>query len=211
MKKLLMVAAVAMLGVTAPMSAHADGNGYVGTCRISTLNDTTPGGVLGGQRVWNGQINLAVAASTPGASITAADCYIKVTDGGSQIKMPLDVRSPLPAPAAFGGGRATFTADVDDTVYICTHVTTTATAETNDCAPLTTTPVCPEQACGDGAPLGRYGIVDETLCPVLASLAGTVNSLPTSGVLYIDPASGDTWVGGRTPDDLFWDCDPYVL
>jgi hypothetical protein len=53
--------------------------------------------------------------------------------------------------------------------------------------------------------------VDPILCGVLKTLAPTVDSLPTSSVLYIDPASGDTYVGGTGPSALFWDCPPYVV
>jgi hypothetical protein len=44
--------------------------------------------------------------------------------------------------------------------------------------------------------------VDSTVCPVLAALA------PGAGPVVVDP-TGDTYVGGTTPDDLFWDCPPY--
>jgi hypothetical protein len=206
-KKLILAAAVAMLGITAPLSAHADGATFKGGCRISTVNDTTPGGVLGGQRVWNGQVNIEVVANTPN-DLVAASCYIKVTASGSESKI-LD-GTVIGATVAVGAGQATFTADVTDTVYICTHVTTSAGTE-DVCVALTTTPVCPEQVCGDGGVLGPNGLVDSIVCPVLITLAPTVDGLPTSAVLWIDPVQGDTYVGGTTPADLFWDCPPYVV
>jgi hypothetical protein len=211
-KKLLLAAVVGMVAVTAPLSAHADGTGYVGTCRISTVNDTTPGGVLGGQRVWNGQFNIEVAASTPGDQITAASCAIKVTASGSESTLPFTSASPLPAPAFVGAGQATFTADVTDTVYICTRVTTTAGGAEDHCVPLTTTPVCPEQVCGDGGVLGPNGLVDQILCPILKTLAPVVDSLPTSpDILWIDPSQGDVYVGGNGDTaNIVYDCPPYV-
>jgi hypothetical protein len=218
-KKLLLATVVGMLAVTAPLSAHADGPGYVGNCRISTVNDTTPDGTLGGQRVWNGQVNIEVAANTPG-DLVSASCYIKVTVGGTQSKI-LDA-TVIGGTVGVGAGQATFTADVTDTVYICTDVTTTSTGHSNICAPLTTTPICPEAVCGDGGILDQViaiinaineqtKVVDQVVCPVLITAAPTVDSLPTAAVLYIDPVTGDTYVGGTTPADLFWDCPPYVV
>ena len=223
MKKLLLATVVGMLAVTAPLSAHADGTGYTGTCRIATVNDTTPDGTLGGQRVWNGEVNILVAASTPGSLITDAYCTIRVNSGAESAPV---VSAVTGGPVAAAAGQVQFTADITDTVYICTHVGTTSSAVTDDCAALTTTPVCPVQVCGEGGLLDQVlaaldpvfaaiteltKIPDATLCPVLQTLAPTVDGLPTSGLLYIDPASGDTYVGGTAPEDLSWDCPPYVV
>jgi len=202
---------VGMCAATAALPAHADGPGWVGTCRISTVNDTTPDGTLGGQNVWNGQVNIAVAASTPGATISAASCTIKV-NGGSESTI---LTATAAGGVAVGAGRATFTAAVDATVEICTHVTTSSDGAQSTCATLTTTPICPDQVCGDGGLLDQVnGVlegVDPLLCSVLITAAPTVDSLPTAGVIYIDPATGDTYVGGTGPSALFWDCPPYVV
>ena len=198
--------ALTALVLTVPPPAQADGVGFKGTCDISALQDTTPGGVLGGQRVWNGEVDIQVVANTPG-TMTSASCYVKVTASGAESKI-LD-GTVVGGTLGIGAGRATFTADVTDTVYLCTHVTTDAGAE-DICVPLTTTPVCPDQVCGDGGVLGPNGLVDSIVCPLLITLAPTVDSLPTAAVLYIDPATGDTFVGGTTEADLFWDCPPYL-
>jgi hypothetical protein len=209
-KKLLLATVVGIVAATAPLSAHADGPGYVGTCRVSTVNDTTPDGTLGGQNVWNGQVNVAVVATTPGDTISAS-CWIKVGAGGTENKV-LDAVGPGTG-FAVGAGRATFTAAVTDTVFICTHVTTGSAGSSDICVPLTTTPICPDQVCGDGGLLDQInaqtGIVDATLCPVLVTLGTIIDGLPTNGVLYID-GTGDTYIGGRTQAALFWDCPPYV-
>jgi hypothetical protein len=220
-KKLLLATVVGMLAVTAPLSAHADGPGYTGNCRISTVNDTTPDGTLGGQRVWNGQVNIEVAASTPGALVSAS-CYIRVGAAGTESKI-LDA-TVIGAEVGVGAGQATFTADVTDTVYICTHVTTTSNGAQDQCAALTTTPICPEAVCAPGGILDQViailngindqtKVLDQVICPVLISAASTVDGLPTSGVLWIDPVTGDTYVGGdhSDPANLFWDCPPYVV
>jgi hypothetical protein len=222
LKKLLLATIVGIVAATAPLSAHADGPGYVGTCRISTVNDTTPDGTLGGQNVWNGQVNVLVAATNPGDTITAS-CWIKVGAGGTENKV-LDATGPGTGFTA-GAGRATFTAAATDTVFLCTHVDVSSNPAgdpSDTCVPLVTTPICPDQVCGDGGVLDQLiaiidsvneqtKILDPTICGVLKTLAPTVNGLPTNAVLYIDPASGDLYVGGRTsPDDLFWDCPPYV-
>jgi hypothetical protein len=214
LKKLLMASVIGMLAVTAPITAHADGVGFKGTCRISTVNDTTPDGTLGGQNVWNGQVNIVVVANDAGS--ISANCSLKV-NGVSQ-GVILDAGSGTGVVAA--AGRATFTAAVTDTVSICTNVTTSAGSE-SICVDLTTTPICPVQVCGDGGVLDQLialintvneatKALDPAICLVLTTIAPTVDGLPTSGVLYIDPATGDTYVGGTTPADLFWDCPPYV-
>jgi hypothetical protein len=233
MKKLLLATAVAIMAATAPLTAHADGPGYTGGCDISTVNDTTPDGTLGGQNVWNGEVDVLVVATTPGDSISAS-CWIKVGAGGTENKV-LDATGPGVGFTA-GAGRATFTAAATDTVFICTHVTTGSAGSSDVCDALTTSPICPDQVCGDGGLLDQAfavldtvfatvdgvlttvdGVVteltkipDPVLCGQLKGIAGTIDSLPTSGVLYIDPASGDTYIGGTTADDLAWDCPPYV-
>jgi hypothetical protein len=213
LKKLLMASVIGMLAVTAPITAHADGVNYKGTCRISTVNDTTPDATLGGQNVWNGQVNVLVVANAPGDTISAT-CSIKVN--GADQGVILTATAPGVGFAA-NAGRATFTAAITDTVSICTNVTTGTGGYESTCADLTTTPVCPVQVCGPGGILdqvfailnGVLGQIDPTICPVIASLAPTVNSLPTSGVLFIGP-DGDIYVGGTGPGALFYDCPPYV-
>jgi hypothetical protein len=193
---------------------------YKGGCRVSSLNDTTPDGTLGGQSVWNGQVNVVVVANTPGDTISAT-CSIKVN--GVDQGIVLTANTPGVGFAA-AADRVTFTAAVTDVVSLCTNVTTGSGGDESSCADLTTTPICPAQACGDGGLLDQAfaildgvihdvnevaKIVDPTLCAALKSISGTVNGLPTSGVLYIDPSTGDTFVGGTTDADLFWDCPPY--
>jgi hypothetical protein len=41
-------------------------------------------------------------------------------------------------------------------------------------------------------------------------VATAVDALPTAGVLVVDPATGDTDLGGPTPADLDRDCPPYA-
>jgi hypothetical protein len=213
-----------MLAVTAPMSAHADGAGYKGTCRISSLNDTSPDGTLGGQNVWNGQVDILVVANDAGS--ISANCSLKVNGVSQGVILNAGNGTGFVAAA----DRVTFTAAVTDTVTICTNVTTSAGAE-SQCADLTTTPICPVQVCGDGGALDQViaildgvlttvdgvintvneatKIVDPAVCAALIAIAPTVDGLPTAAVLYIDP-TGDTYVGGTTPADLFWNCPPYT-
>jgi hypothetical protein len=209
--KLVLATITVMLAATAPLPAHADGPGYVGSCRISTVNDTTPDGTLGGQSTWNGQVNVLVVAKTPGDTISAS-CWIKVGAGGTENKL-LDATGPGVGFTA-GAGRATFTAAATDTVIICTHVTTGSAGSVDDCGTLPAPPICPDQVCGDGGLLdqvtGTPEALDPAFCAGLISLAPTVDHLPSSGVVYIDEATGDTYLGGLTPDNLFWDCPPYV-
>lgn len=219
MKSLLLASVVAMLAVTTPVAAHADGPGYVGTCRISTINDSTPGGQLGGDHVWTGEANVLVAPKDPTATITAASCWIKVFGSSSETKL-LD--ATVVGPVAVGAGPVTFTAAVTDTVFLCTHVSVNGGPTTDSCGfDEPTTPICPESVCGDGGVLGQVfatvneindetKVVDQVVCPLLIGAAPTVDGLPTAGVLYVDPVTGDTYLGGTTDASLFWDCPPYL-
>lgn len=137
MKNVVVATALCLLGLTAPSPAHAAGGGYGGRCRLMTINDTTPGGALGGQTVWNGEVSLDVVASTPGDTITAASCAIKINSSGTESEI-LQPSTPLPAPVAVGAGRVTFTADITDTVYVCTRVTTTTGGAEDQCVGPTT-------------------------------------------------------------------------
>jgi hypothetical protein len=210
LKKILLATVVGILAATAPLSAHADGANFKGTCRISSVNDTTPGGQLGGQNVWNGQVNILVVANDAGS--ISANCTLKVNGVSQGVVLDAGAGTGFVAAA----GRVTFTSAVTDTVTICTNVTTSGGSE-SVCADLTTTPICPEQVCGDGGVLDQVfavlntvlGAIDPTICPVIAANRGVVNSLPTASVLFIG-ADGDIFVGGTTADDLFYDCPPYV-
>jgi len=189
--------------------ALRDGPGWVGTCRITVVNDTTPDGTLGGQNVWNGQVNVAVAASTPGATVSAASCSIKVNGGSESTTLTATAAGPV----AVGAGRATFQATVDATVEICTDVTTSSNGAQSTCATLTTTPVCPDQLCGDGALLDQVSAAADAfaplVCPALAEIAPIANNINT-GALYIDPATGDTYVNRAGRVVMQWDCPPYA-
>jgi len=54
----------------------------------------------------------------------------------------------------------------------------------------------------------RHGTPVE--CAELKTMAPTVDSLPTAAWYYIDPATGDLYIGGTTQDDLVIDCPPFV-
>jgi hypothetical protein len=187
MNALVLATVAGLLAATAPLPARADGPGYIGTCHVVAVNDPTSDGVLGGANVWNGAASVAVVATAPGDSISAT-CWLKVN--GSPEHKILDAGGPGIG-FTFGEGRATFTAWVTDTVELCTHVVTGSAGFSDLCAALTTTPVCPDQACGDGGVLDQ---LDQLVCGTLATLAPTVDGLPTGGALYIDPTTGATRV-----------------
>ncbi len=205
MKKLLMAGlAVGMLTMGAPLSpAQADGLTYVGGCGFATLNDTTPGGQLGGQDVWNGAVRLAVIPTTagvPNGSAVSASCELKV-NGVSQGT----VLSATGTGFAFNAGQIQFTAAITDIVSMCTHVTSVNGTEVV-CADATTTQIIPQPVIDLLELVG-----DPLVCAVLIAAAPTVNSTVPSSITYIDPATGDWFLlGTSTPDNLFWDCPPYI-
>jgi len=207
-RRLLLATLVGMCAAITP-PAHADGPGYTGTCRIATTNDTTPDATLGGQNTWHGKIDIVVAASTPGDTMVSASCWLKVNGGPESELLDATVAGVVGA----GAGRTTFNAAVDDIVELCTHVTTTLTGASDVCVALTTTPVCPDPLCGEGGLLDQVNSLvmpPDPVCTGLVAASGPVDGLPTAGVLYVDPATGDVYAGGTTRDDMFWDCPPYV-
>lgn len=195
MKKLLVAVTLGMLAVTAPTSAHADGVGFKGGCRFATMNDTTPDGTLGGNNVWNGQVNLLVVANDAGS--ISANCSIKVN--GANQGVVLDAGAGVGVVASVG--RVTFTAADTDTVSLCTNVTTSAGSE-SVCVDATVTDICAEQICGDGGFLDQLN--GGLICAVMRALAPIVNPL-FAPQLYIDPSDGDVWVY----DFRILDCPPY--
>lgn len=205
-KKLLVATVVSVLALAAPLPAHADGAGYKGTCGISAVNDTT--GPLGGPAVWTGPVSVLVVANAPGDSIRAT-CSIRVN--GVNQGVVIDTGNNIGVAA--DAGRVTYTAAVTDAVSICTNVTTGAFGYESSCVYVQTTPVCPEQVCGDGGVLDQVAAVaralDPTLCAELLSIAPVVDGVFNPNFLYIDRASGDTYAGGTTPAHRIQDCPPY--
>jgi hypothetical protein len=205
-KKLLVATVVGVLALAAPLPAHADGAGYRGTCRISAVNDTT--GALGGPNVWTGPVSVLVVANAPGDSIRAT-CSIKVNSVNQGVVLDTGNNIGVAADA----GRATYTAAVTDVVEICTNVTTGTLGYESSCVDLISTPVCPEQVCGDGGVLDQVAAVarsvDPTLCALLVSIAPVVDGVFNPNFLYIDPVTGDTYAGGTTPAQRIQDCPPY--
>lgn len=117
--------------------AHATTYDFTGGCPFATVNDTTPGGLLGGPRQWNGTIHLRAvvtdAAGIPAPVYAVAWCELRV-DTVSQGT----VLGP-----AFGvgvladAGPFVFTAATTDVVMMCTHVVVGGT-EKERCSVLVT-------------------------------------------------------------------------
>jgi len=188
-----------------PGGTRRDGPGYVGGCSIDAVNDTSPEGTLGGQNVWNGEVDVAVVPTTGGT--ISASCWIKV-NGGPESKV-LDANTS--GSVAIGAGRATFVATETDVVDLCARVTTNQTGTSEVCVPLTVTKVCPDQVCATGGLLDQTTPVTHSLvCPLLVALASVANSSVNSSALSIDPATGDTYVGSPGSAVLFWDCPPFA-
>jgi hypothetical protein len=197
-----------------PKSTRSAGVGYTGDCQLLAFNDTTPGGSLGGNDVWDGAVHADAVANDAGP--ISATCSIKVNGADQGVVLDAGTGTGFVAAA----GRVTLTAAVTDTVSVCTNVTTSVGSE-SVCEDVTITPVCPDPACGAGGAVDQAIAVlnqlseqgrslDPTDCAVLRALAPTVDGLASSDVLYVDPGTGDTFVGGTSVVDAFYDCPPYV-
>jgi hypothetical protein len=120
---LLASLAAGLLAIPGTTAAHAASFDYRGGCGYDAINDTTPGGLLGGSAEWHGAIHLAVILTgsngLPNLTYGTASCELLV-DGVSQGT----VLGP-----AFGvgviadAGPLVFHAAVTQTVTICDHVT----------------------------------------------------------------------------------------
>jgi len=123
MRSVLVAALLAAAALT-PAAAHADpSSDFVGGCDAATVNDTTPGGTLGGQESWHGLVWAHVvpvdSAGVPTGAAVAATCELRV-DGVSRGTV-LDAGSGTGAVA--GAGPLAFTASVADPIEICAVVT----------------------------------------------------------------------------------------
>lgn len=75
-KRLVTSLVVGILAVAAP-SAHAHPTRhYKGGCFFDTVNDTTPGGLLGGPNQWNGVAGLEVVATDANGIPTPLDVVV---------------------------------------------------------------------------------------------------------------------------------------
>jgi hypothetical protein len=199
--------------------------GHRGSCGFNTLNDTTPGGQLGGQDVWNGEVYLAVVMFDPnGLSASGTvSCELRVNGVSQGTVLGPDSGTGIVVDA----NTIQFTASVTDVVSLCLHVNTDY-ENSVDCNDATTTQVVPQPVIDaiDAVFAAINGVIDllnqnvfsqldPTICSVLIGLAPTVNGLGHPELIHIDPATGDLFIGGIifTPPpggDLFWDCPPYV-
>jgi len=214
MRSVLVAALLAVSALTGV--AHADVDYQGGGCRMQTVDDTLGSGVLGGADTWNGTVQLLVlpTGAHTGAQVSAA-CEIRVNGA-----TPRTVLEGSGTGIALAAGTLTYTAAVTDVVYLCTRVTVGAETVTR-CADIGPATVCPTPVCGNGGLLDQAvaavdavdeqrKVLDPAVCAQLVAAATAVDALPAAGVLYVDPATGDTYVGGTAPEDLTWDCPPYA-
>jgi hypothetical protein len=148
--RLLAVLAAAGLATVAPVTAHADGPGYTGSCGITVATDPTAN--LGGESTWSGEVHIRIAATTPGDTITEASCWIKVTASGAETDV---LHAAAGGPVASGAGGVSYRAAVSDTVYLCTHVAIGVGA-TDNCVDIVKTPVCLVAVCGPNGVLSWW-------------------------------------------------------
>jgi hypothetical protein len=179
---------------------------YRGGCGFSTLNDTTPGGQLGGQDVWNGGVYLAVRTNDSDnalATITAS-CELKVNGVSQGI-----VLGPVSGQGVVAtAGTIQFTAAVTDIVSLCDHVKVGTAAEEVVCGDATTTQIIPQpvvdiidmviKAINDNV----LSQIDPTICPIIAKAAPGVGPVIING-------EGDVWLFTNDPTDKWYDCPPY--
>ena len=204
MKRLLVAAIAAATLVPFGQAAHAASFDYVGGCGFDTLNDTTPGGQLGGQDVWNGGVYLAVVptdtAGTPTGAAVSVSCELKV-NGVSQGT----VLTGNGTGAAFAAGQIQFTAAITDIVSLCDHVTVGAETIVN-CGDATTTQIIPQPVI-DAIDAVFQAIADATagtdplMCSVIAPLAPSVNSVGGTTV-HVDTDDCDIYLFGERQIDF---------
>jgi hypothetical protein len=207
--------ALCLLGLAAPQ-AHAGSEDYStikGGCFFDTLNDITPGGLLGGQDVWQGVLysQTVLVSPTYGNVVNASvSCVLKV-NGVEQLR----VGPQWGSGAVLFAEPLTFTAAPTDIVSLCTLVDFTSddTPTVLHCPDTTTMQVIPQllvELIDFVVGVADYYVlypanqaIDTTVCSVLRTLA------PGAGPVVIEPG-GDVYVGGHDPEDFFWDCYPYV-
>lgn len=206
MRRLLVAGlAAGLLATTAPAAVAHPTYHYEGGCELAVaVQDTTPGGQLGGRDVWTGVMSLA-AVATDAAAVRFP-----------QPTVPIDVRCWMRINgvdiglSVFGAGagfafdlaHVTYLADPDrDWVEVCEDVWVNGEFH-RACEPVVYTSVVPEPVL-DLVQVLTDPILYQTdplICPLLAVVRG----LPPT--LYVDP-DGDVYLFG----DLVYDCPPYAL
>ena len=106
MRTRLLIGLATVLLSTVPVAAHADGPGWVGTCRILRIAGLPA------------EVHIDVVVSTPGDTIVAASCWAKANASSGESKILDGVVHPGGAAAT---GRGPYQG-ADE--YLCTHVTT---------------------------------------------------------------------------------------
>ena len=218
--RLAATASLAVLAALAPVPAHAAAPLAGRACDLVNTNHPPGGG-----NTWIGTISGGPIAA-PGATVTLT-CSVHL-DNNLHSGPAVVAESSVPGPgvAVLEPRVVTYEAELFRSVYVCADATVDGTAWYLTAGGWTTdadTP-CTNRAdvlCTLGCEwfdtLWDYvwAVTDPpslVTCPLLITLAPIVDSLPTSEVLYIDPATGDLFVGGHvSPDDLFWDCPPYYV
>ncbi len=200
------VLALGLLSLAAPQAqATGDDSTFRGSCGFTTLNDTTPGGTLGGPETWTGEVDSDVVlySRTHGNVVTGTVTCVLEING-----VPQQSYSRSGAGAVVFVAPMSFTASVTDVVTLCTGVdyTSDSTPSTLICAWATTTQIPPQEVVDlitFVIDLVDYAFAytaagDPTICPLLQSLA------PGAEPVTITP-EGDTFLDG----EMFWDCPPY--
>lgn len=203
MKKLLAAGLTAgLLAAAAPPATAHPNHHYLGSCEFAVVNDTTPGGQLGGPTTWNGVAAVVVVATDTGnppipplpdrTAPISVDCDLYVNH---VYRGTLVIASGTGV--AVGVVQVAFSADPFDFVELCTEVVVGGEPHSH-CDQVTTQTVPP--------PLIELGhivvdpVLDGTIDPLLCPLLITVYPL----VPGIGP-DGDITVLG----DKVHDCPPY--
>lgn len=232
MRRLLIAGVLAGLVTTfVPATAHASCVGqcdldWYGSCHFASLNDTTPGGVLGGQSTWTGDVDLDVVAIDRSTGLPVLDAPISASCEIRVNSVPEVVVGPVTGTGAVVAVTPVqYRAEVTDIVTLCTRVTVGANPEEVDCwgehlllLEMLTDGVTwfVVEAADEVFDLldDTYPQLDPVICAQLVALAPLVDGLGHPELIDIDPATGDLFLGGVLlgdhPSDLFWDCPPYA-
>jgi hypothetical protein len=211
-----MLAAIALGAIAvvpaSPASAHEEGFEGPG-CRFATVNDTTPGGQLGGQNQWNGTINTLVVpthAGVPSGDPVDVECELRI-NGVSQGT----VLTASGVGVAASAGPFSFAAADTDVIEICTIVIIvhnhpphgTHTHVIIICRIATVTQIVPQPVV-DAINMVIDFFNDNIASQIDPTLCDNVLKPAAPGVPGVVDINGEGDVALLT--EPFWDCPPYT-
>ncbi len=218
--KALVPAALAASLLAGPATAHATSEWHLmsatGACGFRVVDDNTQGARLGGPNNWWGIVYLAAVrlngSDLPPDITMSCELRINGTSAGTVLGPTTGsgvVYDALPF---------VFWSQLGKVVSLCDHITVWGET-TVTCTDAAVTQVEPQTvhdatdptvATVNDAVDDAVVLLNPTLCPGIATfVAPTVDGIGHPELVYVDPATGDVFVGGTTSLQRVWDCPPY--